>query len=102
MAFGLPGCALSPLALIGACVFTKTQICSHFGISPATFDHYRDLTIIAPPIIDGVYRYYTEIDIRRIRDVRLALDEAPTLAGWAFAHPHPHAPHPADDESLEL
>ena len=69
-------------------VYTKTQICAHFGISPRLFTYYRQWGIVGPPTKDGTNRYYSNDDIKRIRDARThAHDDRLMLREYAQRFP---------------
>jgi DNA-binding transcriptional MerR regulator len=74
-------------------VYTRTQICAHFGISGPTFQRYRAAGVIAAPKVEGKARYYSDEDIRRIRESRKTVhDSRLTFADYGLIHPHPASP----------
>jgi len=71
-------------------VYTRTEICAYFGISGPTFQRYRAKGIVADPKIVGNGRYYSDEDVRRIRQARtVVLDGVHSYADYALNHPHP-------------
>lgn len=87
------------MATEGSFLYTRTQICAHFGISGPTFQRYRAAGIVAPPKIDGRGRFYSNEDVRRIRQARqTVLDDRLTFADYGLIHPHPALPQPEDDD----
>ena len=81
-------------------MYTRTQICAHFGISSPTFQRYRAAGVVAPPTIAGNDRLYTNEDVKRIRQARQALldDRLLSYRDFAERHPHPQLARDADQD----